>query len=182
MKSEIQNDLKNKNLISVLALLTIGFISVILIFKNTFFESELALKSFGKISMDPEIALHNKKPTFLEFYAEWCEVCKKMAPGILDLKNNYQNEINFVFLNVDNPKWEKYINQYNVNGIPQMIFLDNESETKTSLIGLNEESMINKSLNALINDEQGLDDLNKVTKFSVIDNERRDITNPRSHS
>ena len=72
--------------------------------------------------------------------------------------------------------------KYNVNGIPQMIFLDNESETKTSLIGLNEESMINKSLNALINDEQGLDDLNKVTKFSVIDNERRDITNPRSHS
>ena len=182
MKAETQNNAKSKNPILILVLLIISLISGILIFKNTFFESTLALKSFGEISLDPEIALNNNKPTFLEFYAEWCEVCKEMAPGILDLKKDYQSEINFVFLNVDNPKWEKYINQYNVNGIPQMIFLDNESETKTSLIGLNEESMINKSLNALINDEQGLDDLNKVTKFSVIDNERRDITNPRSHS
>ena len=107
MEAETQNNAKGKNSISLLVILLAGLMSVILIFKNTFFESALAIKSFGEISMDPEIALNNEKPTFLEFYAEWCEVCKEMAPGILDLKNNYQNEINFVFLNVDNQKWEK---------------------------------------------------------------------------
>ena len=181
MKSETQNNAKSKNSISLLVILLAGLMSTILIFKNTFFESGLAIKSFGEISMDPEIALNNEKPTFLEFYAEWCEVCKEMAPGILDLKNNYQNEINFVFLNVDNQKWEKYINQYNVNGIPQMFFLNNNSEIKTSLVGLNEESIVNQALNTLINDDQELE-IVKVNKFSLIDNKSRNIVNPRSHS
>ena len=181
MKSETQNNAKSKNPILMLVLLIIGLISGILIFKNTFFESTLALKSFGEISLDPEIALNNNKPTFLEFYAEWCEVCKEMAPGILDLKKDYQSEINFVFLNVDNPKWEKYINKYSVNGIPQMFFLNNDSEIKTSLVGLNEESTVNRALNTLINNDQELE-LIEGTKFSEINSKRKEVINPRSHA
>ena len=91
MESESKFNYKNKNLISLLVIIFAGLISLILIFKNTLFESTLALKSFGKISMDPELALQNQKPTFLEFYAEWCEICKEMAPGIVDLKENYHS-------------------------------------------------------------------------------------------
>ena len=181
MKSEIENNAKSKNPILLLLILIVSLISVILIFKNTFFEPALALKSFGEISMEPELAFNNKKPTFLEFYAEWCEVCKKMAPSILDLKKDYQSEINFVFLNVDNPKWEKYINRYNVNGIPQMFFLSNDSEIKTSLVGLNEESTVNQALNRLINNDQELEII-KGTKFSEINDKKRDVINPRGHS
>ena len=181
MKSESQNNLKSKNPISIVLIIFIGLISIILLFKNTFFESSLAIKSFGEISMNPEIALNNKKPTFLEFYAEWCEVCKEMAPGILDLKKDYQDDINFVFLNVDNPKWEKYIKEFNVNGIPQMVFLDGDSEIKSSLIGLNEESLININLDKLINNDQKLNVISG-TKFSQIDKKNKNIINPRSHS
>ena len=67
--------------------------------------------------MDPEIAFLNQKPTFLEFYAEWCEICKEMAPKISLIKEEYDNDINFVFLNVDNPKWEPFIKKFEVNGI-----------------------------------------------------------------
>ena len=181
MKSEINNQPKSNNPISVLVIIFLGLISVIFIFKNTFFASTLALKSFGELSMDPEIAFQNEKPTFLEFYAEWCEVCKEMATGILDLKNEYQNEINFVFLNVDNPKWEKYINQFNVNGIPQMVFLNNDAEIKTSLVGLNDEDLVNNSLHNLLNNEQNVEQITG-TSFSKIDNKTRKIINPRSHS
>tara|TARA_Y100000589_G_C27031563_1_gene579222 strand:- start:292 stop:837 length:546 start_codon:yes stop_codon:yes gene_type:complete len=181
MSSEIRNQVSIKNPITVLVITFLGLISVILIFKNTFFASSLALKSFGEISMDPEVALHNEKPTFIEFYAEWCEVCKEMASGILDLKNDYQNEINFVFLNVDNPKWEKYINQFNVNGIPKMVFLNNDSELKTSLVGLNDEALVDNSLNNLLNSDQEVEII-AGTKFSKTDDNKRKITYPRSHS
>ena len=181
MKSEIKNQSITNNPISVLVIIFLGLISVIFIFKNTFFASTLALKSFGEISVDPEIALQNEKPTFLEFYAEWCEVCKEMATGILDLKNEYQNEINFVFLNVDNPKWEKYINQFNVNGIPQMVFLNNDAEIKTSLVGLNDEDLVKSSLNNLLNNEQKVEQISG-TSYSKIDNKTKKIINPRSHS
>ncbi|MBK16481.1 MAG: thioredoxin [Prochlorococcus sp. SP3034] len=181
MKSENQVNSQDKNPILLLVIIFIGLISVLLIFKNTLFESTLALKSYGKISMDPVIAFNNKKPTFLEFYAEWCEVCKEMAPSIIDLKKEYQNEINFVFLNVDNPKWEKYINQYDVNGIPKVVFLNNDSEVKGSLVGLKDEKLINNSLNKLLSNNQELEN-SPISEFSKIEDIKKDMTTPRSHS
>ena len=70
-----------------------------ILFKNIFFKSTYLLKSFGELSVDPEIAFIDNKPIFLEFYAEWCEVCKEMAPKISELKNQYDKDVNFVFLN-----------------------------------------------------------------------------------
>ena len=104
-------------------LIAFVFISLIL-FRNLLFQSTYLLKSFGELSVDPEIAFKNNKPIFLEFYAEWCEVCKEMAPKVSTLKDEYQKNINFVFLNVDNPKWQNYIRKFDVNGIPQVNLLD----------------------------------------------------------
>ena len=181
MKSESQNNLSNRKTNLLLLIVFVSLISILLIFKNTFFESNFAIKSFGEISMDPEVAFQNNKPTFLEFYAEWCEICKEMAPGIIDSQKNYHNDINFVFLNVDNPKWEKYIKDFNVNGIPQMVFLDNNSEIKFSLVGLNEEEMINDYLNKTLNNYKSVENVSG-TQFSSIDNKRKMTVNPRSHS
>ena len=108
-------------------------------FKNLFFQPTFLLKNFGELSIDPEIAFTNNKPTFLEFYAEWCEVCKEMAPKVSDIKDEYEKDINFVFLNVDNPKWEKYIRKFNVNGIPQVNLFDKEANLKVTFIGKQEE-------------------------------------------
>ena len=44
-----------------------------------------------------------------------------MAPKV-SLKEEYEKNINFVFLNVDNQKW-KYIRKFEVNGIPQVNLL-----------------------------------------------------------
>ena len=75
-------------------IISIVIISMIL-FKNLFFKSTYLLKSFGELSVDPEIAFTNNKPTFLEFYAEWCEVCKEMAPQVSAFKDEFEKDINF---------------------------------------------------------------------------------------
>ena len=140
---------------SILILVFVFFLSFILIFKNIIFESSLLLKNFGTLSMDPEIAFSNKKSTYLEFYAEWCEICKKMAPDVVQLKNDFSDEINFVFLNVDNPKWDKLVKQFHVNGIPQINIIDSDLNVITTINGLQEENDLKQSIQNLINSEEG---------------------------
>jgi len=125
-------------------------IAIILFFKNSIFESTLKLKNFGHLSMDPEIAFSNGKPTYLEFYAEWCEICKEMAPEVTELKKDFDDEINFVFLNVDNPKWDKLIKQFEVNGIPQINIIDSNTNLVATLTGLQEENTLKESIKYLI--------------------------------
>ncbi len=132
------------------ALFALFLIAFILIFKNTIFKSTLQLRNFANLSMNPEIAFTNGKPTYLEFYAEWCEICKEMAPEVTELKKDFDNEINFVFLNVDNPKWDKFVKQFKVNGIPQINFIDSNSNLKATFTGLQEEKTLKDSINYLL--------------------------------
>ena len=134
----------------ILILLSLSLITFILIFKNNIFESTLQLKKLGNSSMDPEIAFTNGKPTYLEFYAEWCEICKEMAPEVAELKKDFDDKINFVFLNVDNPKWDKFIKEFKVNGIPQINIIDANANLLATLTGFQEDNTIEQSLKYLI--------------------------------
>ena len=159
--------------------MTIVIISLIL-FRNLFFQSTFLLKSFGELSVDPEIAFKNNKPTFLEFYAEWCEVCKEMAPKVSALKNEYGKEINFVFLNVDNPKWSNYIQKFDVNGIPQINLFDRTGDLKSTFIGKQEEQKIIESIANLGKEVESYEEILNDT-FSVIKENKTTEINPRSH-
>ena len=139
---------KYKNLF--LSLFVFFFIIIILIFNRNNFQSTLQLRNFGNLTMDPEIAFTNGKPTYLEFYAQWCEICKKMAPEVTELKKEFDNEINFVFLNVDNPNSVKFIKQFKVNGIPQINIIDSNLNLQATFTGLQEEIKLRESINHLI--------------------------------
>ena len=148
---ESQNNYSSNNFKKIILILfSLSLITFILIFKNNIFESTLQLKKLGNLSMDPEIAFTNGKPTYLEFYAEWCEICKEMAPEVAELKKDFDDKINFVFLNVDNPKWDKFIKQFKVNGIPQINIIDSNSNLIATLTGFQEETTLEQSLNYLI--------------------------------
>jgi len=90
VKSESREPILKTNFKIILVFIISIFIISMILFKYLFFKSTYLLKSFGELSVDPEIAFTNNKPTFLEFYAEWCEVCKEMAPQVSSLKDEYE--------------------------------------------------------------------------------------------
>ena len=132
------------------------------------------------MSIDPQIAFNNSKPTFLEFYAEWCEVCKEMAPKVSDLRDEYKNNINFVFLNVDNPKWENYLREYEVNGIPQINLFDEKGKLSTTFIGKHEEKDLVDSIEKLKGEIKSNEEIFN-SDFSTIKDNKNYKINPRSH-
>jgi len=180
VQSENSESFLNKNLKVIIVLLFAVVIIFFIFLRNIAFQSTHLLKSFGELSVDPLTALNNNKPTFLEFYAEWCEVCKEMAPKVAALKEQHEKDINFVFLNVDNQKWDNYIRKFGVNGIPQVNLFDNNGNLVSTLIGKQEEIKIRDSIDQL-KQEAKLHEKIINNQLSIIKKNKNNEVNPRSH-
>ena len=180
VQSESKDQILKTNLKTLLILIVSIFIITLFLSRNFFFKSTYLLKSFGELSVDPEIAFINNKPTFLEFYAEWCEVCKEMAPQVSAFKDEYEKDINFVFLNVDNQKWGNYIQKFAVNGIPQVNLFDKKGNLISTFIGKQNENKIRESINNLKRDEKLYEEITNA-EFSIIQENKNNEVTPRSH-
>ena len=180
MQSDSLDQILKINLKTILIFIISIVLIAFLFFRNFFFKSTYLLKSFGELSVDPEIAFTNNKPTFLEFYAEWCEVCKEMAPQVSAFKDEYEKDINFVFLNVDNQKWSNYIQKFAVNGIPQVNLLDKKGNLISTFIGKQDEIKIRKSINNLEKEDKPHEEIIN-SEFSTIQENKHNKVSPRSH-
>ena len=180
MQSESSEPFLNKNLRAIILFFIAGIVIALILFGKLFFQSTYILKNFGELSVDPVIAFKNNKPTFLEFYAEWCEVCKEMAPKISDLKDENEKDINFVFLNVDNQKWDSYIRKFDVNGIPQVNLFDSKGNLLSTFIGKQEETTIRQAISYLKEEAKSYEK-NLNGEFSEIKENKNNEVNPRSH-
>ena len=69
-----------------------------------------------------------QKPVMIEFFATWCPFCKKVDTEVLS-NDNIRNKMKaFATIRVDiserNPELAKIMEQYQVLGVPTMIFID----------------------------------------------------------
>ena len=148
-----------------LVLLSISLVASLFFFRNGF-KANAMLEQLAKSSLEPEKALSNGRPTVFEFYADWCEACKEMAPDMINAKKINSNKVDIVLLNVDNAKWLGLIDKYDVNGIPQLTFFDDKGEFRGFSLGVRKYSELNEIFLALINDTE----LPSFTKSSNLSN------------
>jgi thiol-disulfide isomerase/thioredoxin len=94
-----------------------------------------SLAAMAKAATPLEVALGNGKPTLMEFYADWCTSCQAMAKDMNELRQDYDQQVNFVMLNVDNAKWLPEMLHYQVEAIPHFTFLNPVGEPIASTIG-----------------------------------------------
>lgn len=111
--------------------------------------STASLAAMAESAIPLNLAMSNGKPTLMEFYADWCTSCQAMAPELSELKQQYDDRVNFVMLNVDNSKWLPEMLQYRVDGIPHFVFLDRQGEPIASTIGEIPRTIMASNLDAL---------------------------------
>jgi len=154
------------------------FLVVFLFFFRSGFRANTMLDQLAKNSLEPDIALSNGKPTVFEFYADWCEACKEMAPDMVNAERLNSSKIDIVLLNVDNSKWFDLIDKYDVNGIPQLTFFDNKGEFQGFSLGVRKYSELNDIFLALINNSE-LPSFAKSSNSSnlIYTNNSKELTN-----
>ncbi|MFM9086828.1 MAG: thioredoxin domain-containing protein [Cyanobium sp.] len=93
------------------------------------------LETLARQSLDLPVALSNGRPTLVEFYADWCEACRAMAPAMASIESQHRGRLDIVLLNVDNPRWAPELERYAVNGIPQLELFDAAGQPVGRAIG-----------------------------------------------
>ncbi|MBT9314181.1 thioredoxin family protein [Leptothoe spongobia] len=113
-----------------------------------------SLSDMAEASVPLNQAITNGKPTLVEFYANWCTSCQAMAGDLQQLKHEYQQDVNFVMLNVDNSKWLPEMLHYRVDGIPHFAFLDQSGNDAGAAMGEIPRAVLADNLTALVAGEK----------------------------
>ena len=95
-------------------------------------QSTANVKHITDAEFDFEVT-HSAVPVVMDFYATWCGPCRVLAPTMDSLAEQYAGKIKFVKVIVDESP--KLVQQFQVEGIPMLVFLQN-GKTVGSSVGL----------------------------------------------
>lgn len=88
-------------------------------------------KTDDKISgmTTPEYAqlLNTEKAVLINFYAEWCEPCKKMEPYLLQMQKELANKVTIIRLNADENK--TLVKEMKIDELPTLLLYKNKELT-----------------------------------------------------
>lgn len=170
----------NKDINRRVAAVTV--IAALSLFVSTRLDFGISLKDLTASALPYEEALSNGKPTVVEFYADWCEVCRELAPDVYKIEQQYKDKVNFVMLNVDNTKWEQELDEFGVEGIPHFAFLDREGNEEGNVVGRLPRQYLVENVNALAAGKQSIPYARAVGQYSSSESRKvHQVTDPLSH-
>lgn len=85
--------------------------------------------------------LQGDKPALIDFWAEWCQPCKMLAPTVEEIAGEYEDKIMVGKLNVDdNPATAT---KYGIRGIPTLLLFKG-GQVVQQLVGVKSKAEIKK--------------------------------------
>jgi thiol-disulfide isomerase/thioredoxin len=152
----VNNNNNNNNSLSrqsrsLVAIASCLFATSIFIFQHSQPVSALALlKAMEKDSVPLSVAVCNGKPTVIDFYADWCENCKAMAPTMRSIESEWKDKVNFVTIDGAASQNSALVQKFHVDGIPHLAFIQEGGEVKTALVGAVPRRILSEEINALV--------------------------------
>ncbi len=74
-------------------------------------------------------------PTLLWFHADWCHICQRVKPEVIDLGEQYDGKVRIVRLNVDHAESRAAARRYGVRATPTFVLFDEEGQVRGHVPG-----------------------------------------------
>ncbi len=82
-------------------------------------------------------------PVLVDFWAPWCGPCRKIAPTIDEIAEEYKGKVKVVKINTDENV--RTAQEYSISGIPSVLIF-NKGEAVERLVGLMQKNTIISSV------------------------------------
>ena len=136
----------------IIASISAALASVLFFIQYTNPVSNIALLHAMEADSKPlNVAFCNGKPTLIDFYADWCESCKLMAPTMRQLEVVYGDKINFVTIDGTKAKNAGLVDRFQVDAIPQVSLLSADLDLQVSLVGAVPPNVLEQDIAAVLN-------------------------------
>ena len=110
----------------------------------------MTLKTTAHEAMSYEVAMTTPKPALLEFYADWCTTCQAMAPTLQSVHHQMKGQVNFVMIDIDDPRQLDQVKQFQVSGVPHLALLDANHAVVETFIGEVPQQVITRRVTDLL--------------------------------
>ena len=91
--------------------------------------------------------LKSESLTLVDFWAPWCDPCRKMGPLLDEIASEFEGRLKVVKINTDeNLKTAK---EYQISGLPSLLLFKN-GEAKEIMVGLMPKSSIISNIEKLL--------------------------------
>ncbi len=74
-------------------------------------------------------------PTLVWFHADWCHICQRVKPEVINLGEQYDGKVKIVRLNVDHAESRNAAQQYGVRATPTFVLFDSEGQVRGQVPG-----------------------------------------------
>jgi thioredoxin 1 len=81
------------------------------------------------------------KPCLIDFYADWCQPCKAVAPILEELSNEYDGKLNIY--KVDTEDQQELAGMFGVRSIPSLLFVPMDGQPQMAQGALPKDSFQN---------------------------------------
>ena len=82
-----------------------------------------AKKTAGMSQAEFDALLQTDKLVLIDFYADWCAPCKKMAPYLQEIKTDMADRVNVVRINADDNQY--IVKQLGIDALPVLLIYKN---------------------------------------------------------
>ncbi len=113
----------------------VAYLAILKVFYTTYlFLRIYAMQEIVSKDDFTQKVLKSSKPVLVDFFAEWCGPCKKLAPLLEELSNQKKDQVDMYKLDVD--KVGEMAEQYMVQSIPTLIIFKDGKEISKQIGGL----------------------------------------------